>query len=170
MKIFLLWVTLLVLPAVAAVEVAPDQFELVEVTFTGVESVPKSELARTLIAQTPPFWKFWRSSPVLSAQDLEDDRLRIQQFYRDNGSYQTVAGFTVTVSGPAPVRGISVPPQSQKITGPGEPPSGALPRVSVTFEITEGPPVLIESIDMTGHPERRRPDASPCRIRDRDRW
>jgi outer membrane protein assembly complex protein YaeT len=149
MKIFLLWMTLLVLPAVAAAEVAPDQFELAEVTFTGVESVPKSELARTLIAQTPPFWKVWRSSPVLSAQDLEDDRLRIQQFYRDNGFYQTVAGFTVTVSGPAPVRGISVPPQSQKITGPGEPPSEALPRVSVTFEITEGPPVLIESIDMT---------------------
>ena len=148
-KIFLLWVTLLVLPAAVAAEVVPDQFELVQVTFTGVESVPKSELARALTAQTPPFWKVWQSSPVLSAQDLEDDRLRIQQFYRDNGFYQTVAGFTVTVSGPAPVRGTSVPPQSQKITGPGETPSGALPRVSVTFEITEGPPVLIESIDVT---------------------
>lgn len=150
MKIALLLMTLLTLPVgVATADAVPDQFDLVAVNFTGVESVSKSELAKTLAAQTPPFWKVWRSSPVLSAQDLEDDRLRIQQFYRDNGFYQTVAGFTVTVSGPAPVRGTSVPPQSQKITGPGEPPSGALPRVSVTFEVTEGPPVLIESIDMT---------------------
>lgn len=100
MKIALLLMTLLILPAAAATaDTVPNQFELVAVKFTGVESVSESELAKTLAAQTPPIWKVWQPSPVLSAEDLEEDRLRIQQFYRNNGYYQTEVEIAVTVSG-----------------------------------------------------------------------
>ena len=160
MKIALLLMTLLILPVVAATaDAVPDQFELVAVKFTGVESVSTSELAKTLVAQTPPNWKLWLPAPVLSAQDLEEDRLRIQQFYRKNGYYQTKVSVAVTVSGMEPDR------KAEKATNrnsesaePAESPSGKLPRVKVTYEITEGPPVLIESIDMATSVTIRRVD------------
>ncbi|MFZ0611804.1 MAG: BamA/TamA family outer membrane protein [Desulfobacterales bacterium] len=148
-KIFLLWVSLLVLPVVAAADAVPDRFELAAVTFTGVESVSRSALERTLAAQTPPVWKVWAADPVLSAQDLEDDRLRIQQFYRSNGFYQTVVDLSVAVSGPAPDRSTGAPAsQNQKLAESGQSPAEALPRVRVTFEIAEGPAVVIDSIDL----------------------
>ena len=148
MKIALLLMTLLILPVAAATaDAVPDQFELVAVIFTGIESVSKSELAKTLAAQTPPIWKVWLPAPVLSAQDLEEDRLRIQQFYRKNGYYKTEVA--VAVAGMDPNR------KAEKATNrnsasaePAESPPAKLPRVKVTYEITEGPPVLIESIDM----------------------
>ncbi len=151
MNILLPLMTLLMLPAVAAAaDVVPDQFKLAAVNFIGVESVATTELARTLAAQTPPVWKIWRPEPVLGAQDLEDDRLRIRQFYRNNGFYQADADVEVTVSGTATERGTGEPPlREQKVAGPDESPTEALPRVRVTFKITEGPPVLIESIDIS---------------------
>ena len=150
MKIALLLMTLLILPVAAATaDAVPDQFELVAVKFTGVESVSKSELAKTLAAQTPPIWKVWLPSPVLSAEDLEEDRLRIQQFYRNNGYYRTEVAVAVTVSGMEPDRkAAEATSRNSESAEPAENPSEKLPRVKVTYEITEGPPVLIESIDM----------------------
>jgi outer membrane protein assembly factor BamA len=150
MKIALLLMTLLILPVAAATaDAVPDQFELVAVKFTGVESVSTSELAKTLAAQTPPIWKVWLPSPVLSAEDLEEDRLRIQQFYRNNGYYQTAIAVAVTVSGAEPDRRAEEAASGNSATTePEESPTETLPRVKVTYEITEGPPVLIESIDM----------------------
>ena len=150
MKIALLLMTLLILPvAVATADAVPDQFDLVAVNFTGVESVSKSELAKTLAAQTPPIWKVWLPAPVLSAQDLEEDRLRIQQFYRNNGYYRTKVKVAATVSGMEPDRkAVETTSRNSASAEPAESPSEKLPRVKVTYEITEGPPVLIESIDM----------------------
>ncbi|MEN8688555.1 MAG: BamA/TamA family outer membrane protein [Desulfobacterales bacterium] len=150
MKIALLLMTLLILPAAAATaDTIPDQFDLVAVKFTGVESVSESELAKTLAAQMPPIWKVWLPSPVLSAEDLEEDRLRIQQFYRNNGYYQTAIAVAVTVSGAEPDRRAEEAASGNSATTePEESPTETLPRVKVTYEITEGPPVLIESIDM----------------------
>ncbi len=149
MKIFLLWVSLLVLPAVAAADAVPDRFELAAVTFTGVNSVSRSALARTLAAQVPPIWKVWAPDLVLSAQDIEDDLQRIQQFYRNNGFYQTTVDLSVAVSGPAPDRSTGAPvSENQKIAESGQSPSETLPRVRVTFEIAEGPAVVIDTIDL----------------------
>ena len=150
MKIALLLMTLLILPVAAATaDAVPDQFELVAVKFTGVESVSKSELAKTLAAQTPPIWKVWLPAPVLSAQDLEEDRLRIQQFYRNNGYYRTEVAVAATVSGMEPDRkAAEATSRNSESAEPAENLSEKLPRVKVTYEITEGPPVLIESIDM----------------------
>ena len=150
MKITLMLMTLLILPvAAAAADAVPDQFDLIAVNFTGVKSVSKSELAKTLAAQTPPVWKVWLPAPVLSAQDLEEDRLRIQQFYRKNGYYRTEVAVAVTVSGMEPERKAEkAAHQNSASTEPAKSPSEKLPRVKVIYEITEGPPVLIESIDM----------------------
>ncbi|MGW8187942.1 MAG: autotransporter assembly complex protein TamA, partial [Desulfobacterales bacterium] len=151
MKIALLMMTLLILPVAAATaDEVPDQFELVAVKFTGVESVSKSELAATLSARTPPIWKVWLPSPVLSDEDLEEDRLRIRQFYRNNGYYRTeVAVAVTTVSGMEPDRkAAEATSRNSESAEKAESPSEKLPRVKVTYEITEGPPVLIESIDL----------------------
>jgi hypothetical protein len=79
MKIALLLMTLLILPVAAATaDALPDQFELVAVKFTGVESVSTSELVKTLAAQTPPIWKVWLPALVLSAQDLEEDHRSVR--------------------------------------------------------------------------------------------
>jgi outer membrane protein assembly complex protein YaeT len=150
MKIALLLITLLILPVTAATaDTVPDQFELVAVKFTGVESVSESELAKTLAAQTPPIWKVWLPSPVLSAEDLEEDRRRIQQFYRNNGYYQTEVAVAVTVSGLEPDRkAAEATSRNSESAEPAEKLSEKLPGVKVTYEITEGPPVLIGSIDI----------------------
>ena len=150
MKIALLLMTLLFLPVAASTaDAVPHQFELVAVNFTGVESVSESELAKTLAAQTPPLWKVWLPAPVLSAEDLEEDRLRIQQFYRNNGYYQTKVEIAVTGSGAEPDRKVEeANGRNSASAEPAESPSETLPRIKVTYEITEGPPVLIESIDM----------------------
>ena len=150
MKIALLLMTLLILPVfAAAADAVPDQFELVAVKFKGVENVSESELAKTLSAQTPPIWKVWLPSPVLSAEDLEEDRLRIQQFYRNNGYYRIEVAVAVTVSGMKPdQKTAEATSRNSESVKPAESPSEKLPRVKVTYEITEGPPVLIESIDM----------------------
>lgn len=150
MKIALLLMTLLTLPvAVAASDAVPDRFGLIAVNFTGVESVSKSDLAKTLAAQTPPVWKVWRPAPVLSAQDLEEDRLRIQQYYRNNGYYRTEVEIAVSVSGIESERkAVKVNPSTLTATEPGKEQAEKLPRVEVTYKINEGPPVLIESIDM----------------------
>ncbi len=150
MKIALLLMILLILPVfAAAADAVPDRFELVAVKFTGVENVSKSELAQTLAARTPPLWKIWLPAPVLSAEDIEEDRLRIQQFYRNNGYYRTEVAVAVTVSGMEPDRkAAEATDRNSESAEPAESPSAKLPRVKVTYEITEGPPVLIESIDM----------------------
>ncbi|MFZ0725686.1 MAG: POTRA domain-containing protein, partial [Desulfobacterales bacterium] len=148
-KIFLLGVSLLIMPAVAAAVAAPERFELAAVTFTGVNSVSRSVLARTLAAQAPPVWKVWAPDPVLNAQDLEEDLLRIQQFYRNNGFYRTTVDTVVTVSGPAPAHSTGAPASlDQKIADPGRDRDEELPRVRVTFAIVEGPAVVIDSIDL----------------------
>ncbi|MFZ0133607.1 MAG: BamA/TamA family outer membrane protein [Desulfobacterales bacterium] len=148
-KIFLLGVSLLIMPAVAAAVAAPERFELTAVTFTGVNSVSRSALARTLAAQAPPVWKVWAPDPVLNAQDLDEDRLRIQQFYRNNGFYRTTVDTAVTVSGPAPDRRTGAPAfPDLKIGDSGPNPDEALPRVRVTFAIVEGPAVVIDSIEL----------------------
>jgi outer membrane protein assembly complex protein YaeT len=152
MKIILALMMVMLLPAAAAAadEAIPEQFELSAVKFDGLESVSKSDLARTLAARMPPFWKFWLPRPVLSDRDIEEDRLRIEQFYRNNGYYQTAVEVRVTVDGPQPKRG------TKRILAPEEGAAGSavrsneqLARVSVTFFITEGPPVLIASVDVS---------------------
>ncbi|MEW6670297.1 MAG: BamA/TamA family outer membrane protein [Thermodesulfobacteriota bacterium] len=117
---------------------APDnRFRLNALRFTGIQSVSEDELAKTLALQAPPQWKFWLDRPDFTAEDLEDDVLRIRRFYQDRGYYQAEAVHQIETaeSGTAP---------------------GPLP-ANVTFVITEGLPVRVESIDISILPEIQKP-------------
>ncbi|MDF1590610.1 MAG: outer membrane protein assembly factor BamA [Desulfobacterales bacterium] len=125
--------------SVTASGMEPDsQFSLNTLRFVGIKSVPKDDLAKTLAIQTPPAWKFWMDRPVFSAEDLPDDVLRIKQFYQDRGYYHTIVAYQIEAA--------------DDRNAPAGPPS-----TNVTFTITEGPPVLVEAINITVKPEIEKP-------------
>jgi len=122
-----------------------SRYRLNTLRFVGIQSVSKNELAKTLAIQAPPSWKFWLDRPVFSAEDLQDDVWRIKQFYQDWGYYHTDATYQI------------------EATENGEPPTqqrsekAAPPSTNVTFIVTEGPPVRVESIEITILPEIEKP-------------
>lgn len=125
--------------AQAAAMSVPENFRLKGVKFVGVKSVSKNELEKILAARMPVVWKFWLPKPRLNKMDLDEDLTRIKQFYQRKGYYHTEAVYGVDVmkpAGPGPDSGKESPKQ------------GTLADVSVTYTITEGPPVIIESIDI----------------------
>jgi len=115
-----------------------SQFSLKALRFVGIKSVLKDDLAKTLAIKAPPKWKFWLDRPVFSAEDLQDDVLRIKQFYQDRGYYHTAVAYQIEA---AEHRKAPTGPQS----------------TNVTFTITEGPPVLVEAINITVEPEIEKP-------------
>ena len=120
-------------------EEIPETFQLVTVKFDGVHSISKGKLAETLAARLPEKWKFWKPKPTLSRSDLEEDLLRIKQFYQQNGYYHTKAEYKADVVKPAGPVSKSEKTQSK---------DGALDHVAALFTITEGPPVHIDAIDI----------------------
>lgn len=118
-----------------------SRFSLNTLRFVGIESVSKNDMAKTLALQTPPRWKFWLDRPVFSTEDLQADVLRIKQFYQDRGFYNTAVEYQI---GGAEDEQTPVPPQ---------PHTDKPPSKNITFTIAEGPPVLVEAIDITVRPE-----------------
>lgn len=135
--IILCLLMLLGFSAVAAGMEQGIQFTLNQLRFEGVKSVSKKELAKTLAVQAPPLWKFWLKRPVFTAEDVQDDVLRIKQFYQDRGYYHTDVEHRIE-----PVETGTIP---------------APPATHVIFTISEGPPVLVETIDITIQPEIEKP-------------
>lgn len=115
-----------------------SQFSLNALRFVGIKSVPKDDLSKTLAIQAPPAWKFWLDRPVFSAEDLPDDALRIKQFYQDRGYYHTAVAYQIEAA------------ENRKAPA-------AAPSTNVTFTITEGPPVLVEAVDIIVEPEIEKP-------------
>ncbi len=134
----------------------PDKFELIGVDFSGVDSVSQKELAKTLAAQPPPIWKFWEPSPRLEKEDIEDDLNRIRQFYRNNGYFSTEAAVSVTIiSQPTDRATVKEGPSGQNTAASrkeDQSPTPDLPRVKLSFSVVEGPPVIVESIDIDVSP------------------
>ena len=72
-----------------------QDFRLATVKFVGVRQVSQKQLAENLAAKTPTKWKFWKPKPTLNRTDLEEDLLRIKQFYQRKGYYRATADFTI---------------------------------------------------------------------------
>ena len=125
--------------APAAEMTVPENFRLTGVKIVGVKSVSEKDLEKTLAARLPFRWKIWIPKPALNKADLDEDLVRIKQFYQRNGYYHTDAVYVVNVSKPAGPGADS---------GKGESKDGALADVAVTYTVAEGPPVLIETIDI----------------------
>jgi len=104
----------------------PEQFTLQSLHFTGIQSVSEKELAKTLSIQAPPIWKFWAKWPVFKREELQDDVLRIKQFYQERGYYNAKVDFRLEAGAAAERE--------------------AAPPAEVTFTVEEGPPTRTVSI------------------------
>jgi len=134
---FLLSFLLLIVLSVSATGMEPgSRYRIQKLRFVGVQSVSQDDMAKTLAVQAPPGWKFWLDRPVFTVEDLQDDVLRIRQFYQEQGYYHTAATYQIQ---------------------PAENGKAPTPAADVTFTITEGPPVLVESIDFTVQPKIEKP-------------
>ena len=66
----------------AAVEMnLPENFRLTGVKLIGVKSISENDLRKTLAARLPVWWKIWVPKPTLTKADLDEDLVRIKQFY-----------------------------------------------------------------------------------------
>jgi outer membrane protein assembly complex protein YaeT len=117
----------------------PERFRLARLEFQGVHSLSPAVLERNLAGRQPPLWKFWVPGPILEPRDLEMDRQRIEQVYRSEGFYQAEATFK-----PVRVGGTADPNRAQT-----EARDTVLPAVAVVFEISEGPPVRVDRLELS---------------------
>jgi len=136
------FITALLLAASAGLSpagAAPADYRIRDIDFKGVRELDQSKLAATLITQQRPFWKFWTAMPEVAHRDIEDDLIRIKQFYRARGFYQNDVRFTIDRVHPDRC----APSGSNQKEG-----SENLPCViDLTFQVKQGPPVRIEAID-----------------------
>lgn len=128
----LLLLALVSLPHLAvaqASECGPGDLEVVQVSFAGNHAFGSDSLGRAIVT-TPSSWmRRVVGLPVgrkrcLDKLELERDVFRLRFFYRQRGYYKT-----------------QVEP-SQELRGPS--------RVAVHFQIDEGPPVITDSLTVTG--------------------
>ena len=149
----LIFMILAVIAGTAAPAVAADEntIKIRDVRFVGVRSISQKDLAGSIQAGVPPFWKFWESHPVMHTDDLEDDLLRIRQYYQSEGFYETAVSYTLIPKHPekAPSESDSLP-ETDAGPGPLENDPSARnshpPEVIVEFHITEGLPVIVRDI------------------------
>jgi outer membrane protein assembly complex protein YaeT len=78
---------LIMFPGIASADREGQWFRIQAFTFRGVDQLDKNDLLDALAVKPPPSWKFWATQPVVSAQEIQDDAIRIRQFYHDHGFY-----------------------------------------------------------------------------------
>ena len=107
----------------------PGDLEVRDVTFNGNEHFRSAELASVIVTSPSSFARRHLGLPIgarrcLDTLELSRDAVRIRLFYRLRGYYKTAVKTSVSPRG-----------------------TGA---VAVGFGITEGPPVMIDSLAVTG--------------------
>ena len=107
----------------------PGDLEVRAVTFKGNEHFPSSQLASVIVTVPSSFTRRTLHLPIgprhcLDTLELSRDAVRIRLFYRLRGYYKTAVKTSVKPAG-----------------------TGA---VAVGFGITEGPPVMIDTLRVTG--------------------
>jgi len=127
-------------------------FKVRKVIFTGVNEINKKEFSESLAAKTPPVWEFWADHPVIYMKDIEDDTLRIKQYYQAQGYYQTTVEYHVAPSQKeddeeGSFEQINADKSSEQLTDKSNASKNdLLPEYDITFKIIEGPPVIIRHI------------------------
>ncbi len=125
-----------------------EKFSLHKVIFEGVESYSKRDLHAELQIPKLAWWhRFWRK-PLISLDEVEDDVLRIKQFYQDRGYYRTQVTGQIE-----PFNGLMNDKNNRldlaRIKNPDSDHDDMVdsPRkVKIIFTIREGPPVIIKTI------------------------
>jgi outer membrane protein assembly complex protein YaeT len=77
----------LMLPLQAQAQGEGQWFRIQAFEFRGIEQIDKHDLLDAMAVKAPPSWKFWANQPVASPQELQNDAIRIRQFYQDQGFY-----------------------------------------------------------------------------------
>ncbi|MFH0725444.1 MAG: BamA/TamA family outer membrane protein [Pseudomonadota bacterium] len=148
---------------IAAISTALAQdasFRVSRVRFAGVEVIQKKELIETLSTNIPSRYKFWMEKPLLTEEDLVEDIERIRQFYQAHGYYHIQAGYVIKKIKDIPPKAAEGKPDEAS-RGSQLTPLWPGFEAEVLFTITEGPPTLIKSIEITM-------DATAIDIREED--
>lgn len=147
----LLALFLIMSPGIAGADRDGQWFRIQAFEFRGVVQVDKNDLIEALAVKPPPWWKFWATHPVVSPQELQDDAIRIRQFYHDNGFYQVDVTYEVIsadllrffryiydIEEIFDVLRFDVPQDE-----------AAIRDGRVIFRIVEGDPIIIGNVDLT---------------------
>ncbi len=89
---------LIMFPCIAGADSEGQWFRIQAFEFKGVNQVDKEDLFEALAVKPPPSWKFWTTHPVVSAQEIQDDAIRIRQFYHDHGFYMVNVTYEIVTA------------------------------------------------------------------------
>ena len=118
----------------------PGDLQIRSLSFDGNDHFSDSQLSNAIVTTPSSWWRRVLHIPIGAAHCLDTlevarDALRLRLLYRQHGYYHTQATPEVSPNGPS--------------------------AVAVLFKIAEGPPVLIDSLTVSGL------DSLPERLRDR---
>lgn len=121
----------LALPAAAGaqdLECDPGDVRVDDIEFRGNETFPAAELEAAIATTPSSFWRriglFFGAQRCLDRVEFQRDVLRLRLFYRQRGFYKAAVDTTVVTKDPG--------------------------RVDIRFDIVEGPPVLIDTMRVSG--------------------
>lgn len=119
------------MPAAAGaqdLECDPGDVRVDDIEFHGNETFPDDELEAAIATTPSSFWRrvglFFGAQRCLDRVEFERDVLRLRLFYRQRGFYKATVDTVVTTEDPG--------------------------RVDIDFNIAEGPPVLIDTLRVSG--------------------
>lgn len=122
---------LLAVPAAAGAQdlaCDPGDVRVDDIEFRGNETFPDDELESAIATTPSSFWRriglFFGAQRCLDRVEFQRDVVRLRLFYRQRGFYEATVDTVVGVEEPG--------------------------RVDIRFDIVEGPPVLIDSMSVSG--------------------
>ena len=107
----------------------PGDTRVDDIDFRGNQTFSDAELASAIATTPSSFWRradlpFFGATRCLDRAEFPRDVLRLRLFYRQRGFYRTRVDTVITPNGPG--------------------------RIDISFDIAEGPPVLIDSMRVMG--------------------
>ncbi len=73
----------------------PQRMSVYSLKFSGIPFLEKGSLSDLLVSKPRAWWRFWQKRPVITAIDLDQDLLRIRQYFRKKGYYGVSARYTL---------------------------------------------------------------------------
>lgn len=131
------------------------RFKVRNVSFAGVDEFEKKTVSALITVQSPSFWKFWLTYPVVSIQDVDDDVVRIRQYYQAKGYYQCQVKYTLKLVSRWNTISLHNNSHSAKTSDSSSvdqksSEDALVDEYDVAFKVDQGPPVMLRSIELVG--------------------